>query len=373
MTDVTSSRPAAAWQPPTELTVGLPSGPVVSVYLDTVGAVEDAANRTRLSWKNLRRQLGEDGAPEAALTAVDACLPGVSGAAGTLAAFATAEGLLGVQQLPESTTASSAAVGPLPDLIPLLTVRQREVPLVVVATDRLGADLLAVLPDTTDVEQSVRGEELHVTRSAPGGWSQRRFQQRAENRWDANSREVAEALTRLVETTSARLVVATGDVRAMQFLRAQLPPRVAALVVEVQGDYSSVDNAAEQAREVAAAVAAQETETVLENYARELEQGGNACIGAESTLALAAGQAEEVLLDPSRSAGGVAWFATEPVMVAGDNATVTTAGASDSQRAPLENVLVWGAAASGAAVRVAPAGAPQLDSSGVGALLRYPS
>ncbi len=47
-----------------------------------------------------------------------------------------------------------------------------------VVTDRLGAELIAVLPDGPDTHHEVAGEELHITRSAPGGWSQRRFQQR---------------------------------------------------------------------------------------------------------------------------------------------------------------------------------------------------
>ena len=66
-------------------------------------------------------------------------------------------------------------------------------------TDRLGAELLAVMPTGPDREVRVEGEELHVTRSASGGWSQRRFQQRAENRWQQNAGAVAEALTRLVD------------------------------------------------------------------------------------------------------------------------------------------------------------------------------
>ncbi|MDF2741972.1 MAG: hypothetical protein K0S88_3342, partial [Actinomycetia bacterium] len=55
------------------------------------------------------------------------------------------------------------------------------------------------MPTGPDREVRVEGEELHVTRSASGGWSQRRFQQRAENRWQQNAGAVAEALTRLVD------------------------------------------------------------------------------------------------------------------------------------------------------------------------------
>jgi hypothetical protein len=109
----------------------------------------------------------------------------------------------------------------LPDVAPLLAWRQRQLPYVVV--DRLGAELLAVVPIGPDREVRVEGQELDVTRSTPGGWSQRRFQQRAENRWQQNAGAVAEALTRLVGQVHPRLVVVTGDVRAVQFLRVQVP------------------------------------------------------------------------------------------------------------------------------------------------------
>jgi hypothetical protein len=80
------------------------------------------------------------------------------------------------------------------------------------------------VPTAPDQEVRVEGEELHATRSAPGDWSQRRFQQRTGNRWQRNAGAVAEALTKLVDQVHPRLVVMTGEVRAVQFLRARSRP-----------------------------------------------------------------------------------------------------------------------------------------------------
>jgi Bacterial archaeo-eukaryotic release factor family 2 len=60
--------------------------------------------------------------------------------------------------------------------VPLIAATQALLPHLVVVTDRLGAELIAVLPSEPDTHHEVGGEELHVPRSAPGGWSQRAFQ-----------------------------------------------------------------------------------------------------------------------------------------------------------------------------------------------------
>lgn len=353
MTGSALPRPGPGWPPPDALVDFVPRGPVASLYLDTAGVAEDAAEQVRLRWKGLRGQLADDGAPAAALEALDTCVDDANPGA-TLAAFADEAGLRWARHLPSRHGGSEAVVGALPSLAPLLAARQGEIPYVVVATDRLGADLLAVVPEHGETQRTVEGEDLHATRSAPGGWSQRRFQQRAENRWEANAGEVAEAVTKLVDDTAAQLVVATGDVRAVQFLRAALPDRVSALLAEVQGDYSTVDNAAEQAHVLVAETAARRTELVLAEYARERGQEGKACAGAEPVQsALSAGQAATVLLDPTRTRGKRA-------------ALPEQAG-----QAPLDDVLIRAAAATDADVWVVPPGAPQLDDSGVGALLRY--
>ena len=227
----------------------------------------------------------------------------------TLVAIANATGLLYVANLPELPEQDLAVVGPLPALVPLLAATQRMVPHIVVATDRIGAELIAILPAEADQHARVKGRDLHITRSGPGGWSQRRFQQRAENRWEANAREVADELTRLVDATTPRLVVVSGDVRAVAFLPEHVPARVSSLLSEVQGDYGGIEEALRRSRVLVVGIVEEETAALLADYERERGQGDLSSVGPSATLeALARGQVETVLLDPSRTVGQTAWF-----------------------------------------------------------------
>ena len=366
-----SNRPRPTFAVPSEVFTA--PGPVVSVYLTTEAALPQATARVELRWKTMRTRLADDGAPETALAAVDPLIEGSHAAGETLVALAGPGGLLYTTHLPEPPEGDIASVAPLPHVVPLLAATQALLPHVVVATDRLGAELIAVLPDKQDLYSEVAGEELHVTRSAPGGWSQRRFQQRAENRWEANAREVADALTRLVDTTKPRLVIVSGDVRAVQFLRKQLPTRAAELLTEVQGDYSSLDEALRRSMEVVATTVAHDTAELLEDYRREQQHPeGLAVGGSDATLAaLHAAQVDTVLLDPIQAAGHTAWFGPNLAQVAGTADALRSAGVPDPQPAPLADTAVRAATATAAAVRIMPADTPELAPSGIGALLRY--
>ncbi len=346
-------------------------GPAVTVHLITEGSLPQAEERVALRWKTLRSQLAADDAPEAALTAIDPLITAAHTAGDALFAVSDADGLRYSAHLPEAPAADSASVGPLPHFAPLLAAAQGLLPHLVVVTDRLGAELIAVLPDQHDEHVAVEGEELHVTRSAPGGWSQRRFQQRAENRWEANAREVSDALTALFDSSAPRLVVVSGDVRAVQFLRDHLPVRVTDLLTEVQGDYSSLDEALRRSREVVAATAAEDTADLLAEHARGSHEG-LATTGADDTLAaLRAGQVDTVLLDPGRAAGRTGWFGPEPADVGSTAEILHAGGLPDPRPAPLVDVAVRGAVATAAAVRIVPEGAAATANDGVAALLRY--
>lgn len=346
--------------------------PVISVYLNTEGARPDAPEQVALRWKNVRRRLLEAGAPEAAVARVEPLLDDAHIAGETLVAIANADRLLYVANLPERPEGDVGEVGPLPHVLPLLAATQRMIPHVVVAIDRIGAELLAVLPFDPDQDAKVTGDDQHIARSAPGGWSQRRFQQRAENRWEANASDVADELTRLVDTTGPRLVVVSGDVRAVGFLREHVPARVAGLLTEVQGDYNSLEEALRRSRELVAEVVERDTAGILADYERERGQGDRSSVGPAETLdALARGQVETVLLDPTRTEGLTAWFGPELAQVGASEEALRAAGVASPAPASLDDVLTRAAAGTSAVVRLVPAGADHVAPSGVGGLLRY--
>jgi hypothetical protein len=48
------------------------------------------------------------------------------------------------------------------------------------------------------------GDDPMLRKSNPGGWSQRRYQQRAENLWEENAKAVADQVAGLVDEIGAR-------------------------------------------------------------------------------------------------------------------------------------------------------------------------
>ena len=80
---------------------------------------------------------------------------------------------------------------------------------------------------------TVEGSTVHIHRGHPGGWSQRRFQQRAENTWEDNARDVADAVATLARKVDAEFVGVSGDIRAQTFILDHLPADVAEITVRI--------------------------------------------------------------------------------------------------------------------------------------------
>jgi hypothetical protein len=362
------NRPTPVSSVPSEVYTASP--PVVSVYVTTRGALPDAAEQVAVRWRNLRRDLVDQGAPDAALDAVEALSEGAHAEGETLVVVANESGVLYSAHLPELPDDDIGVVGPLPHTLPLIAATQRMLPHVVVAIDRVGAEIIAVIPDAPDTHKQVEGTDHHVTRSAPGGWSQRRFQQRAENKWEAHARVVADEVSRIVDETGARLVVVSGDVRAVAFLREHLPVRVTDLLEEVQGDYSSADEALARSQDIVSELADRDSADALADWERETGQSDAPTSGPEPVLvALREGRAAMVVIDPALVEGETAWIGDEPSQVAATADELVALGVEEPVEAPLVDVVVRGAVATDADVRVVHE--PRLGRGGVGMTLRY--
>jgi hypothetical protein len=351
-------------------------GPFVSAYLTTDGAIENASFRSEQRWKSLRDELADAGAPDAALAAVDPLVAEAHLHGGTLAAVGDADGLLLVEHGPEPPARDRGEVGPLPALLPILAWRQAHPPHLTVLADRSGADLTLSRLGRDELTGEAGGVTGPMARTKPGGWSQRRFQQRAENSWDRNADDVAADLTALVDRFGPRLVVLAGDVRAVEMIEKALPERVGERLVVVEG--SRADDGDE--RHVAARVAEQVAAAVnldvvrmLEKFREELGQADRAAEGPVDTLAALARAQVEVLLVAGHldghDGGRHAWFGPEPHQVAGDPDTVRAMGVERPQEGRLADVAVRAALATGASVAVV--GGGDLPAGGLGAILRW--
>jgi len=377
-------------------------GPFTSVYLDTEGDVEQAADRVALRWKNLRGSMLAAGVPVATVAAIDPLVEGSYMAGATLAVIAAVDGPRYAANLPDPPPRDTLLRhGALPDVVPLLAAAQAAVPHVAVLTDRTGADMAArgVADEAARAERVEGRVTPHLHKPQAGGWSQPRFHHRAEAIWESNASEVADALARLVDQVRPRFMAAAGDVRALQLLREQAPKRVRELLCVVGGELGALEAVFAEADKLAAATVEADNRALLDRFAEELGQaatgaegGAQAVEGAAATLAaLARGQVATLLLtglflDDRRTA----WFGPAPTDVAADRDALVGLGVPGPVEGRLVDVAVRAALGTGAEVRVldpadetrsaegrgathdAPAPPDHAPGEGLGALLRFP-
>lgn len=350
------------------------SGPFLSLYLAAGGDVENAAARLEVRWKTARGDLQEREVPLEVLEAADPLIEGGHTAGQTLAVIVPTDGgayAAGLATRPAREVLARWAA--LPYVLPLLAYAQSQMPFVAVLASRAGAEILARLPDGDRTEQVDGYQGPHLHRSAPGGWSQPRYQHRAEVIWERNAGEVAEVLAGIVDEVRPRFVAAAGDVRALQLLRDESPKRVGELLKEVGGELPSMDRVLARAAELVEAETRRDAGDLMERFAQERGRGpgGLATEGAEGTLAaLAKSQVEVLLVADDPDDDRRAWFGALPQQLGLDRATVEAMGESMPVEGRLADVAVRAALGTSAGVHVLdPAGAGLQD--GFGALLRY--
>jgi hypothetical protein len=264
-----------------------PVEPTVSVYLGSPDL--------DLRWRAMAARLAAQHADEDTLAAVAERLAGCG--PGEVALFASGGYVRLVQPLPGSPPLDRARFGVPASVIPLLDWYQRHPAYVAVLTDRTGADLTVVPRGAWEGgTYPVPGPDDEIERNAPGGWSQPRYQRRAEDSWRHNAAAVAGATVRAVRDSGAGLVLVGGDVRAEQLLCEYLAPLVrhGVTVHHVTGGRSPDGSASGRALATAAAVrgyADRQTAAMLTALDRHGGRRGTAVHGARATLAaLAAGR-----------------------------------------------------------------------------------
>jgi hypothetical protein len=349
-------------------------GPFLSIYLTTEGDIENAALRLAGLWKTLRGDLLQAGTPEQMLRAVDPLVEGSHTAGATLVVIAAADGVRYAGSLPHPPPREWVVrQGSLPYVIPLLSWAQSLVPHVAVLASRAHAELAARVPDGVERVEVDHERPPQLTRSAPGGWSQPRYQHRAEVQWERNATDVAEVLTKIADRVRPRFVAAAGDVRALQLLREQSPKRVQERIQVVGGEVGSIDRVLEEAEKLASATVEADTTALLGEFEQERGQHDRATDGAEATFdALARHQVRVLLLRDDPDDKRSAWFGEAPGQVALDREALIAQAQSTPVEGPLLDVAVRAALGTGAEVRVL---GPETDgrgpSDGLGAVLRY--
>ena len=359
-------------------------GPFLSLQLTTEAGIENAAQRSEQRWRAVRDQAAAEGAPVEVLDAVDPVVPDAHLDGEGLAVIATAGGVMHVEHAPRPPDRDVVRWAPLPSLLPLVAWRQEFPAYVTVLADREGADLTAYRrqgpsgpgsgAEVADLHRQAGGDDYPLRKPSAGGWSQRRYQERAENTWERNAADAAEQVIRLVRRVDARVVIAAGDVRAVTLLQENLPSDLVERLVVVSGGRSadgSEDIFEQEARAAVELAVNADADAVLEKFREERAQGDRAAEGPRAALAALGRAAVDVLLvaadDPNDPRS--AWFGPEPTQLASTAADVRGLGVDEPAEGRLVDVAVRAALGTGAGIRVVGAGAGL--EGGIGAILRW--
>jgi hypothetical protein len=353
-------------------------GPVASVYLDSSRAEESGAQEIDLRWRSAREQLADAGADDATLDAIEAVVGqhrDVPGRTGQVV-FAKEGQVLLDRALAQPPRREIARWSALPHVMPLLAQAGSVVPHVIVLADRIGAEVTAVGANRENLAiREVTGQKEYARKVGAGGWSQQRFQHTAEETWKSNAGQVAEQVDQLVRSVGAKVLVAAGDVRALEKLRNQLSDGSRDLLVEVDeggaapgADRRALDQAIEEA--VVRSLATDE-QGVVERFNQERGRHESAAEGLAETIdALRRAQVDTLIVVDDPSAEGSLWVGSEPTLLSESADQLRVLGADRPTQDRADAALVRAAVGSGASLLVAAQGQVEAKD-GVGAILRY--
>ena len=264
-------------------------------------------------------------------------------------------------------------VGSVPHLYPLAKLADQY--------PRYAADVLdthqarIVVFGLGEVERKAQVTNVKTRRNSMGGWSQARYQRRADNFHLLHVKEVVEALDKIVTAENIQHIVIAGDDVVVPIVKEQLPQRLMDKLVDIVRMEKDVPE-----DELLRATLATLREKDAENDAEAVEEtvgawqaNGLGTVGPEAVLnALQLGQVDELLI--SGTPDLLKSVQNLPAdSVAGEMTTDTSApsGPADADKIKLASELVTRAEQTAARVRFIED--PQLlaDFGGVAARLRF--
>ncbi|HEX2118010.1 MAG TPA: Vms1/Ankzf1 family peptidyl-tRNA hydrolase [Acidimicrobiales bacterium] len=361
-------------------------GPFLTLQLTTEADIDNAAQRSEQRWRALRDDAATQGTPEEVLGVVDPLIAGAHLEGQGLAVVATAAGVVHEEHGGREPDRDLVRWAPLPSLAQVIAWRQELPGYVTVLADRQGADLTGYRRqgpsgpgsgvDGPEVQRQAGGDDYPIRKPNAGGWSQRRYQERAENTWERNAADVADQVVKLARRVDARLVVAAGDERAVTMLREALPAELVDRFQVVSGGRSpdGSEQSFQEAARIAVGLAVNaDTDALLEKFREERGQADRAAEGPEAILNALAMAAVDVLLlapdDPDDAR--TAWFGPDPTQLALREDDLRGLGVEDPADGRLVDVAVRAALGTGAGIRIVEPGAG-VDG-GMGAILRWSS
>jgi hypothetical protein len=343
--------------------------PMATIYLPLPSASEDAAQQFDIRRRNVPRQLLDAGADDALAAVAEHALTDRQHSDGAaLLLVVDTGGVLVDRTLIRPVSREVLRIGPAPALLPALRAEQDDLDHAAVLLDRAGADVW-VRSTLEHAEQTaeVEGDTEFIHRAQPGGWSQRRFQQRSENTWESNASEVVAELLELVDLDRLDRIVVAGDTRAVGFFTEHLPSKSKERLIVVEGSRHSDHDAFLDAADTAIRTAAKEHEVSDIRQLREELATDVAVEGLEVLSLLAEGRVERLfVVDDTESDERLQVPYTVEPLLAGPMAEEMSA----SERGPAADLAVLMAHRMGTAIHVLPSHGARLPAAGLAARLR---
>ncbi len=236
------------------------SGPFLTLLLPAPSHQADASERFTIQRKNALKAISSDW-PADDLEALErelAALPHDAGAGVIVVRSVDGQSFT---EFVDDPLRPAVFEGRHPVLAPLIESRQRTIAHLVVEADLAGANLTAFDGGHVLATDVVEGETEYIHRGQAGGWSQRRFQQRAENTWEENADDVAGAARKLADSVHARLIAVSGPDRARTMVVKSLADAHMPVVSLTAGD---VDGIADEVTRLVADIAASDAVAAIE-------------------------------------------------------------------------------------------------------------
>jgi len=180
---------------------------------------------------------------------------------------------------------NAVSLDPTPALRLLVKLLEEEPRYAVLAADQRQA-MLTVVDQAAELSMLEVKATDYPRKQAQGGWSQHRFQMRADERVEAFARTVAEKTREVVNDSAAKYLVLAGEERITTTLRDNLHPtiqeRIAGVIhvnrIEVETEVISASMPVVEAAERTA------EETAVGRLENGAGPGGGSVIGVDETL-----------------------------------------------------------------------------------------
>lgn len=289
-------------------------------------------------------------------------------------------------------------VGPTPSLTELVRVAGDHPTYAVLLADQHDA-YLSFIKLAASTQSVVLESSGYPRKQQQGGWSQRRFQARADERVNAFARDIAEETRKALDSAGVEMLLIAGDEVITSALDDAFHPGVKDRIVgQLRLDIRIDEHELIAETQPVAEQAARDREAaIIERLQNAVGAGRQGATGAEDTLiALQAGQVETLIMNDDFSGTGWADYSL-PAYGVGTLPERHPLGGDPSAIVPvtLEDEFVRLAIQSGASVMIihsdvpvpdkevrdlpdtedgpprTPASATLQDHGGVGALLRY--